>query len=79
MTMSSNFYLYQLNSVEMGIINITSISDIEYQMSKRTTKNLVDKIKNQNGSNANLEKAATNKKSLNLQLKFMMTFSKILA
>ena len=77
--MSSNFYLYQLNSVEMGIINITSISDIEYQMSKRTTKNLVDKIKNQNGSNANLEKAATNKKSLNLQLKFMTTFSKILA
>ena len=48
-------------------------------MSKRTTKNLVDKIKNQNGSNANLEKAATNKKSLNLQLKFMTTFSKILA
>ena len=30
----------------MGITNITSISDIEYQTSKKTTKILVDKIKN---------------------------------
>ena len=29
----------------MGITNITSISDIEYQNSKKTTKNLVHKIK----------------------------------
>ena len=29
----------------MGITDITSISDIEYQTSKKTTKILVDKIK----------------------------------
>ena len=60
----------------MGITDMTSISDIEYQTSKKTTKNLVDKIKNQkDGSNTNLETATTNKKSLNLQLNFMTTFS----
>ena len=30
----------------MGITNITSVSDIGYQTSKKTTKNLVNKIKN---------------------------------
>ena len=40
----------------MGITNITSTSDIEYQTLKKTTKSLVDKIKNQkDGSSANLE------------------------
>ena len=40
----------------MGITNITSASDIEYQTLKKTTKSLVDKIKNQkDGSSANLE------------------------
>lgn len=29
----------------IGIANITSISDIEYQISKKATKNLLDKIK----------------------------------
>ena len=39
----------------MGIINITSISGIECQTSKKATKNLVDKIKNQKDeSSANL-------------------------
>ena len=43
----------------MGITNITSISDIEYQTSKKTTKNLVDKIKNQKDrSSANLENSS---------------------
>ena len=40
----------------MVITNITSISDIEYQNSKKTTKRLVDKIKNKkDGSSAKLE------------------------
>ena len=39
----------------VGIRNIISISDIEYQTSKKTTKSLADKIKNQKGgSSANL-------------------------
>ena len=61
----------------MGITNLTSISDIEYQTSKKTTKSLTDKIKNQKHvSSANLQKtAATNKKNLNLQPSFMTTFS----
>ena len=40
----------------MVITNITSISDIEYQNSKKTTKRLVDKVKNKkDGSSAKLE------------------------
>ena len=39
----------------MVITNITSVPDIECQTSKKTTKNLVDKIKNKDRSSANLE------------------------
>ena len=43
----------------MGITNITSISDIDYKTSKKTMKNLVDKIKNQTGkSSAKLENSS---------------------
>ena len=53
----------------MGITNITSISNIEYQNSKKITKNLVDKIKNKKTEPLlTLKTAATNEKSLNLQL-----------
>ena len=53
----------------MGITNITSISNIEYQNSKKITKNLVDKIKNKKTEPVLILKtAATNEKSLNLQL-----------
>ena len=61
----------------MGLTNVTSISDIEYQTSKKTTKSLVDKIKNQeDGSSANLENSSK-QQSLNFQLNFMTTFSEI--
>ena len=44
----------------MGITDITSISDIEYQTSKKTTKVLVDKIKNKkDGGSANLENSSS--------------------
>ena len=36
----------------LGIINLTSISDIEYETSKRTTKDLVDKIKHQRNTSS---------------------------
>ena len=53
----------------MGITNITSISNIEYQNSKKITKNLVDKIKNKKIEPVlTLKTAATNEKSLNLQM-----------
>ena len=53
----------------MGITNITSISNIEYQNSKKITKNLVDKIKNKKTEPVlTLKTAATNEKSLNLQM-----------
>ena len=43
----------------IGLRNITSILDIEYQTSKKTTKNLVDKIKNQkHRKSANLENSS---------------------
>ena len=59
----------------MDLTNATSISDIEYQTSKKITKSLVDKIKNQeDGSSANFENSS-NQQSLNLQLNFMTTFS----
>ena len=47
----------------MGITNITSISDIEYQNSKKTTKNLVHKIKKK-------EPVLTSANSSNQQEKF---------
>ena len=43
----------------MAITNITSISDIEYQTSKKTTKKLMDKLKNQKDeSSTNLENSS---------------------
>ena len=60
----------------MGITNIKSISDIEYQTSKRQRKGrwIKSKIK-KNEEALILKTAATNKKSLNLQPNFMTTFS----
>ena len=68
----------QIKLCGMGITNITSISEIEYEIYKKATKNLVDKIKNKKKTEAvlTLKTAATNNKSLNLQLNFMTTFSK---
>ena len=60
----------------MGITNIKSISDIEYQTSKRQRKArwIKSKVK-KNEEALILKTAATNKKSLNLQPNFMTTFS----
>ena len=58
----------------MGVTNITS--EIEYQTSNKTTKDLLDKIKIKKMEPVlTLKTAATNKRSLNLQLNFMTTFS----
>ena len=60
----------------MGITNIKSISDIEYQTSKRQRKArwIKSKIK-KNEEALILKTAATDKKSLNIQSNFMTTFS----
>ena len=65
--------------VGMGITNVKSISDIEYQTSKRQRKArwIKSKIK-KNEAALILKTAATNKKSLNLQPNFMTTFSETL-
>ena len=55
----------------MGIIDITSISDIEYQTSKMTTKILVHKIKNQkDGSSANLENSSSQQEKFKSSTEF---------
>ena len=54
----------------MGITNITSISDIEYQTSKKTTKILVDKIKNQKDSSANLEYSSSQQEKFKSSTEF---------
>ena len=46
--------------VRMGITNITSISDVKYETSKNTMKNLVDKIKNQNDRSSAKPKNSSN-------------------
>ena len=59
----------------MGITNITSISDIEYQTQKRQRKAWWIKSKiEQTEAVLTLKTAATNKTSLKLQLNFMTTF-----
>ena len=58
----------------MGITNITSILDIEYQSCKKTTKSLVDKIKNKKaGSSASLENSSSQQEKI--LSNFMTTFS----
>ena len=48
----------------MAITNITSISDIEYQTSKKTTKKLMDKLKNQKDeSSTNLENSSNQQRN----------------
>ena len=55
----------------MGITNITSLSDIEYKTSKKTTKNLVDKIKNQtDGSSDNFENSSNQQKKFKSSTEF---------
>ena len=55
----------------MGITNITSTSDIEYQTLKKTTKSLVDKIKNQkDGSSANLENSSNQQEKFKSSTEF---------
>ena len=54
-----------------GITIITSTSDIEYQTSKKTTKILVDKIKNQkDGTSANLERGSSQQEKFKSSTEF---------
>ena len=55
----------------MGITNLTSISDIEYQTSKKATKSLTDKIKNQKHvSSTNLENSSNQQEKFKSSAKF---------
>ena len=55
----------------MGITNVTIISDIEYQTSRKTTKSLVDKIRNKkDGSSANLENTSNQQETFKSSTEF---------
>ena len=62
----------QIKLCGMGITNITSISEIEYEIYKKATKNLVDKIKNKkkNGSSANLENSSNQQQKFKSSTEF---------
>ena len=59
----------------MGITNITSISDIEYQTSKKIAKSFLDKIKNRiDGSSADLENSSNQQGKFKTSTEFYDNF-----
>ena len=61
----------------MGITNITSISDIEYQTRQKTTKDLTNKIENQkHRSSANLENSNNQQEKFKSSTEFYGNFLK---